>query len=326
MNELLLKLLQSLYSETPEQPATEPAPQPSDDVPHVQASPETPEIIEINPDAMYRLAGSNTDPVGGNSLWTERMLHKGFTEKSQQQASAMKALNESNEQYKLQVEQLNNQLLKLKLGNDFNQQQTAPGQGEPAQQKQETVPATDDTGYERWFAGTPETEPTTQHQGFNSTPNLDLNILAASLLQHPDFVSQMDKLVTDKAAKMVTERETKMQAEKEVADRNTQYENTLKQEIGDEAVNLFYAEQNALINEGDYAGAWEQRKAYNDIIAKRAIEQHEQQKEAEEKAAIEAAITGPIAITPVEGESPTATQNRKRQETLKHLALIGQRS
>lgn len=327
--ELLQPIVSNAYAATPQadNAAVDDSAAGGTDTTSEQASTDTgteSEIIEIQPDKLYRLAGSEVEPSTGKDMVDKHMLHRGFTQKTQEYNNNMKLLNDLVTQQKQQIEQLNNQMLKVKLGQEFQQQQPqVNGQGEPAPQPPQQQPAPQDTGYDWFSESTTPTDQTNQpQQGINSTPALDINTVASALLQHPDFAGQLERMVDQKAEEKITVREQQLQQDKQFTEAALQIENDMKNKWGDAAVDLWWKEI-AAIKENEVDNVLGTLDEFAEVAGKRYHEMIEKKRKEEEKAAIEEAVAAPIEVeAPKEGESKGAYAQRKKQEVINNYRRL----
>lgn len=316
---MLFPLLLSICSETP----------PTETPPTTEVT-STPEVIEIDPEATYVLKGSAADNARkGDVMWTETMRAKDYTQKTQQLSAAQKSNEEQVAQYKQQVEQLNNQVLKMKLGNDFQAATTTPPpqqqQAEPVQQEDATQTPGYDWLYEESAKEAPPASPTQQvipptPNGLSSPQQYD-NVVKL-LLQHPDIQQSFSKMVNEEVTKQLVTSTQQQQAETQLNGINTQAEQQFKQKWGDEAGDLYYNMLDALFQKGSIPDAFSAMDKIAQLAGKKIHQGLVDQEEQERKSAVEQAISAPIEVEIKDDDSPREIRDKRKSDALKRTALI----
>ena len=97
MYELLGIIPNSIYTDTPPDSGQDAGGEAASTEPTVDST-SSEDVIEIEPDKLYRLKGSKVDPQPGEILWQQRMLHKDYTQKRQQETEQLKSLEQLVEQ------------------------------------------------------------------------------------------------------------------------------------------------------------------------------------------------------------------------------------
>jgi hypothetical protein len=268
------------------------------------------QVIEINPDAMYKLPDAD-EPIDGKTLHSRQMMQADYTKKTQSLSEREKSYQEQLAQREQEIEKLNNQVLSKQLDAKF--QQTTQASGQP------TTEVTDGTENNYDWLYQQDAAPTTPtQQGINSTPmnNLTLEQLAEMLSQHPKFAQPQTEQIASDIQKLFQQQQEANRREREVLERNLEIEGEYKKQFGQKGVDLFYAQLQAQ-SDGDIQRLFELQGDYNKLVAEKAIVDHEVATKKAQEEAVEQARSGPIVFEPIEGESKPAERNRRKREVIK---------
>lgn len=319
---MLFPLLLSIFSETPTT-ETPPTTEVTSGV-----GQETPNVIEIDPEATYVLKGSAVENARkGDVMWKETMRAKDYTQGKQQLSAAQKSNDEQIVQYKQQVEQLNNQVLKMKLGNDYQEATTTPP---PQQQQTEPVQqegATQTPGYD-WLYEEPEAPPaSTAQQVIPPTPNglsspQQYNNVVKLLLQHPDIQQSFSKMVNEEVTKQLVTSTQQQNDTTQLNELNTQAEQKFKEQWGDAGSEFVYGYADALYAKSSIPEVFSVADKFGQSMKAKLREEIIQETEQERKSAVEQAISAPIEVEIKDDDSPREIRDKRKKDALRRTALI----
>lgn len=295
------------------------------ETPQGEPTAETPKIIEISPDAMYRIPGDD-EPIDGNSLRNQRLMQKDYTKKTQSLSEREKSYQQQLAQRDEQIEKLKNQLTGLQLDDTYQSQQRNTYETPGRQPVNPVVTnGNDDVNNYDWLYNDANVPPTTQpQQGINSTPmnNLSLSQLAKMLSQHPDFQQPYMEKMAQEIQKISAAKDEETRRRQEAFERDLEIENAYKKQFGQKGVDLVYAMKNAEAT-GDFQRWYELQIERDKLVAQKAIADNDAAREAAQKEAVEQALSGPVRIEPLPNESKRDRERRMKKEAVERMKAIG---
>jgi hypothetical protein len=290
----------------------------------------TPQIIEIQDEAMYKLPNSD-EPIDGQTLRSRQMMQSDYTKKTQSLSEREKQYQQRETQLNQDIEKLKNQLLSSKLDKDFQQQINPQVQDGANQPNGVTENANTGNDYD-WLYDTPQSNgaPTQTQQGINSTPqsnplgNVSLSDLGKQLMQLPEFRQPILEELRGDLQKETQAERTRRINEQEQIEANIQIENSYRDKYGQKGVDLLYAMEHAK-GENNVSRFFELEAERDKLVAEKAIADHAAQQMQAEADAVEQALSGPLVFEEKPDETKVQRKERVKAETIRKAKAMGLR-